>query len=449
MDTKVSTPRSYDSQYDLDVGDLVEKERIHRRVFADQDVFEQEMDQIFGKSWIYVGHESQVPNPGDYFSTQVGRQPVVMTRHKNGEIYVLENRCPHKGALVCPDRNGTAKHFMCMYHGWRFDGDGSLISVPVQSGYDGTEFNVKDPKNGMRQLPRVHNHHGFVFASLSPEGLDFKTWAGEGLRGLDNLIDRSPSGELEVIGNCYRTVQNSNWKIFLDNMSDGMHTSFVHHQMARAAQRTLEKFKGRARPGGLDVAAMLAGEPDQMAKIDLVAHPHGHFDMAAFAPELTGEDGEHYKAALIARHGADKAAAVLKQNFHNVMMFPTLVMQQSLQQMRVLRPISVDKTALEIWVFRFKGAPDSFTRRAITGGNLANSPSNVVAADDFEAYFRVHQGLKGPQSEWISLHREANRDVQVGEGSFKGATGNSEVCMRNMYKAWREYMTAEKTRREI
>jgi phenylpropionate dioxygenase-like ring-hydroxylating dioxygenase large terminal subunit len=425
---------------DSDLGRLVEPERVHRRVYADPDVYELEMDRVFGRAWIYVGHDSQVPEPGDYYTTQVGRQPVVMTRHTDGQVHVLENRCPHKGALVCPERTGHADRFMCMYHGWRFNNDGSLRSVPVRSGYDGSSFDPNDPANGMQRLPRVENYRGFVFASLAPDGPDLTTWAGEGMRSFDSLVDRAPDGAVEVIGDCYRTVQHSNWKIFVDNMSDGMHTSFVHHQSARAAKRTLEKFK-IDHAGGLQVTALLAGAPDQMAKIDLVAHPNGHFDMAAFAPDPTGPDGEKYKAALIARHGEDAAEAILQRNYHNALLFPTTILQSSLQQLRVIRPLSVDRTLLEIWVFRLKGAPDSFTSRAITAANTANSPSNIVAADDFEAYYRCHAGLVGPESEWVLLSREANRDVPVGT-SLKGHTGNSEVCMRNMYQAWRELMTA-------
>ena len=125
-----------------------------------------------------------------------------------------------------------------------------------------------------------------------------------------------------------------------------------------------------------------------------------------------------------------------------MLLFPTAVWQASLQQLRVIRPLAVDKTLLEIWVFRLKGAPESFTSRAITAANIANSPSNIVAADDFESYYRVHAGLKGPESDWVLLSREANRDVPVGT-SRKGLTGNSEVCMRNMYEAWSQYMTAQ------
>ncbi|MBB4860311.1 phenylpropionate dioxygenase-like ring-hydroxylating dioxygenase large terminal subunit [Novosphingobium chloroacetimidivorans] len=437
----VATSARDASGADLDPASLVEAERVHRRAYVDPEIFELEMDLIFGRSWIYVGHESQIPQAGDYFTTQVGRQPVIMTRHTDGQIYVLENRCPHKGALVCPERAGHSRPFVCMYHGWSFDGDGALRSVPARSGYEGTSFDPKDPANGLKQLPRVQNHRGFIFASLAADGPDFKTWAGKGLRGLDNLVDRAPAGEVEVIGDCYRTVQNNNWKIFLDNMSDGMHTSFVHNQMAKAAQKTIARTAVR-RPGGLDVAAMLAGEPEQMARMDLVAHPGGHFDMVAFAPPPSGPDADQYKASMEAFHGKERAEAILKESYHSVLMFPTLVMQQSLQQMRVIRPISANKTLLEIWVFCLKGAPESFVRRAVTGGNVGNSPSNVVAADDFESYYRVHAGLESPQTDWVLLHRGARQDVPQGS-SIKGGDGNSEVCMRNMFHAWRDYMTAQ------
>lgn len=424
---------------ELDYQHLVEAERVHRRVYVDPQVFELEMDRIFGRTWIYVGHESQVPRAGDYFTTQVGRQPVVMTRDPDGGIHVLENRCPHKGAIVCPERSGHAKRLVCWYHGWNFEPDGSLAGVPVRAGYDSSCFDPANKANGMKRLPRVENYRGFVFASLSADGPDLLTWAGEGMRGFDSVVDRAPAGKIEVVGDCFRTVQNSNWKIFIDNMSDGLHTSFVHHQTARAAKRTLEKYKIE-HPGGLQVATLLAGAPDQMAQTDLVAHPNGHFDMAAFAPEPKGPDAEKYKADMIARHGQEGAQRILSQNYHNAMLFPTALMQPSLQQLRVIRPLAVDKTLLEIWVFRLKGAPDSFTSRAITAANIGNSPANIVAADDFEAYYRVHSGLKGPGSDWVVLGREANRDIPLGS-SLQGANGNSEVCMRNMYQAWSQYMS--------
>lgn len=423
---------------EIDVARMIEPERVHRRVFNDPDIFEMEMDKLFGQTWNYVGHESQIPNPGDYFTTKVARQPVVMSRHKSGEIFVLENRCPHRGALVCPDRSGHTEKFMCMYHGWRFDGDGSLISVPAYKGYDGTDFDVHNPENGMKRLPRVVNHRGFIFASLNPDVPDFEEWAGVAIRGFDNAVDRAPEGELEVVGDCYRTVQNNNWKIFVDNMFDGMHTSFVHHTSARAAVKTIAKFEAERAAGGLEVTALLAGPPDQMEKFNVHAHPNGHVDMSGFANQPIEDD---YREVMIEGHGKERAEEIFKVNYHNCLLFPTVVLQPTFQQLRVIRPISAEKTLLEIWTFRLKGAPKSYLRRAITFSNVANSPSNIVAADDFEAYYRVHEGLKGPESEWVLLHRDAPRDYD--EGESRTGNGNSELAPRSYYQAWRKYMTAD------
>jgi hypothetical protein len=140
-------------------------------------------------------------------------------------------------------------------------------------------------------------------------------------------------------------------------------------------------------------------------------------------------------------YGKERARDILGQAYHSSLLFPTALLQPYLHQLRVIRPLSADKTLLEIWAFRLKGTPQIFTDRAIQGANFGNSPSNLVAADDFESYYRVHQGLRSPGSDWVVLSREANRDIQVGTG-VKGPTGNSEVCMRNMYQAWAQYMTA-------
>jgi len=117
------------------VADLVEAGRVHRRVYADPDVFELEMERIFGRAWLFVGHTSQVPNPGDYFTTELGRQPVVMTRHRDGSVNVLFNRCTHRGAKVVNERCGHAARMTCLYHGWSYDTDGTLVAAAI---YDPT-----------------------------------------------------------------------------------------------------------------------------------------------------------------------------------------------------------------------------------------------------------------------------------------------------------------------
>ena len=117
-----------------DLRDMVQPGRVHRKLYTDPEIFELEMARIFGRAWIYVGHDSQVAAPGDYIATRMGRQPVVMVRHADGEVHVVHNRCAHRGAMVVGDEAGHVDEFVCCYHGWTYDTDGRLKSVPLNHG---------------------------------------------------------------------------------------------------------------------------------------------------------------------------------------------------------------------------------------------------------------------------------------------------------------------------
>src|SRR5512143_1095701 len=125
-----------------DLTRYVEPDRVRRDVYTDPAIFTLEMERIHERVWIYCGHESQVPQPGDYYTVQIGRQPMVMVRAKDGAVHVLYNRCPHRGAMLCGDRHGnTGEFFRCSYHAWTFNHDGSLKNIPMmQSGYEGTRW---------------------------------------------------------------------------------------------------------------------------------------------------------------------------------------------------------------------------------------------------------------------------------------------------------------------
>src|SRR5438477_410593 len=112
---------------------LVQPERVHRSVYADPAIFDLEMERLFGRAWLVLGHESQVPNPGDYFTTRMGREPVIVIRKDDGTIGVLVNRCAHRGSMVCAEGRGNIERFVCPYHGWSYDRAGTLRAVPFES----------------------------------------------------------------------------------------------------------------------------------------------------------------------------------------------------------------------------------------------------------------------------------------------------------------------------
>ncbi|MGA0347181.1 MAG: aromatic ring-hydroxylating oxygenase subunit alpha, partial [Alphaproteobacteria bacterium] len=134
------------------INDLIEPGRVHRDVYTDPDLFELEMDRIFGQAWIYVGHDSQIPNTGDFITTEIGRQPVILIRHSDGNPKLLINRCSHRGAKVLNETTGNAKSLTCLYHGWSFGTDGACLGVSMPEGC-AEGFNKKD--FGLSVAPRL------------------------------------------------------------------------------------------------------------------------------------------------------------------------------------------------------------------------------------------------------------------------------------------------------
>ncbi|WP_448165550.1 aromatic ring-hydroxylating dioxygenase subunit alpha [Burkholderia cepacia] len=423
---------------------LVRPDSVHKRLYTDPAIFALEMERIYGRAWIYVGHESQVKTAGDYHTTRIGDQDVVMVRASDGTIHVIYNRCPHKGAKVVPDGDGSVgKFFRCPYHAWTFRHDGTHLSAPLRNGLQNTCFDPKHPDFSMRRVARVDSYRGFVFASQSNDGPDLRTFLNGVVSSIDNLCDRSPVGEVEVTGGVFRVLQRSNWKVFYENLHDTMHAPVTHESSVVSARAQA------AEMGAMPFELLIMdgnGQPYEFwERLELRAYAYGHgymegiFDPAA--AERDSVSSAHF-AVLAEVYGEERARRILGMNRHNTVIYGSGSPHTVFQQFRVIRPIAVDRTLVEIQLFRLKGAPDAVFDRALTYANVINSPSSNVMPDDVEVYARCQEGNQTRGGEWVSMHRYAGTDRATDDG-FVSINGTSELPMRNQFAAWKRFMVDE------
>jgi phenylpropionate dioxygenase-like ring-hydroxylating dioxygenase large terminal subunit len=427
-----------------DLALLVESDRVHRAVYSDPAIFDREMEKIFETVWLYCGHASQVPKPGDYWTVQLGRQPMVMVRHSDGKIHVLYNRCAHRGAMLCGNRHGnTGKVFTCSYHSWQYNTDGSLESFPLPKGYEGTRLTPDNPDCNLKHAARVDSYRGFVFASLAADGPTLREFLGDARVAFDDMCDRAPEGEVEIVPNCFRVIQHSNWKIFLENQLDALHPSVTHESTGRAAEEVeheIAKRKGKA-PLDYHYLSAFTLPFHKWDQVQTLNYPSGHCILQGYMG-LRPQDPDTlaYEKAMRKHYGAERTEQILSVNNHHVLVYPGLSVQPPLQQLRAVRPLSLDRTLTEIWHFRLKGAPEAIYRRSLGYYNLVNSPATLVNADDLENFWKCHQGLASDGGDWVSFHRHAGQDDVEGD-VIKSRWGTSEAPMRNQFRAWTELMT--------
>ena len=423
---------------------VVQAGRVHANLYRDPDIFELEMERIFGGTWVYVAHESQIPDGGDFITTHVGRKPVIVVRDQDSaEVHVLYNRCGHRGAVVCNLPSGNARRFRCGYHGWVFDSAGRLVSVPLKEGYyDGVDLG--DPRYGLVNLPRVASYRGFIFACARQDVEDLETHLGPVKNSIDDLVARSPVGSIRVTGGVHKYLFKGNWKLQIENVIDGYHPSFSHvstlDERGRQFRRRGEEKEGPA------IGRAGSDDPNEaIAQMDVSSYAQGH-SISGALPERGDKSGPAYQEYLnLMRqaYGQERAEEILGKDWHNTLVYPNLCLQMLAQHVRVIKPVAVDRT--EVWVYpiTLDGVPEQLNHDVIKYLNITHSAASLIQTDDLEQFKRIQVGLGGDGAEWVSFERGLFRDPVPSEDQAAHAIGSSELPMRAQWQAWRTLMTGE------
>jgi 3-phenylpropionate/trans-cinnamate dioxygenase alpha subunit len=211
-------------QEELDGFVSLERGEVARQIFSDPDIFEEEMELIFGRAWLFCAHESMLKKSGDFFEVPMGKDNVLIVRQKDGSLKGLLNTCTHRGNAVCRAEEGNTKNFMCTYHGWTFAIDGELIGVP---GFENLYHSELDKASlGLPEVAQLQTYKGFIFATMDPTAPPLYDYLGTtGRLGLDLIAER---GDMEVVPGIQKFVINCNWKFAVDNLFDWYHAPITH-----------------------------------------------------------------------------------------------------------------------------------------------------------------------------------------------------------------------------
>jgi benzoate/toluate 1,2-dioxygenase alpha subunit len=384
--------------------------RNRRDIFTDREIFELEMKHIWEGNWVYLAHETQIPNKNDYLTGYIGRQPILIARNRNGELNAFINACSHRGAMLCRYKRGNKSTYTCPFHGWTFNNSGKLLKVkdPEGAGYPAT-FN-KNGSHDLTKVARFDSYRGFLFGSLNTDVKPLKEHLGEATKIIDMVVDQSPEG-LEVLRGSSSYIYDGNWKLQTENGADGYHVSAVHWNYAATTSRR----KQATQPDS--VRAMDAGGWAKQGG-GFYSFENGH--LLLWTTWANPEDRPLYekREELIQKFGQARADWMIGRS-RNLCLYPNVyLMDQFSSQIRMYRPIAVDKTEVTIYCIAPRGeSPDARARRIRQYEDFFNA-SGMATPDDLEEFRACQISYQGRAAKWNDLCRGATHWIK---GADEGA----------------------------
>jgi len=373
--------------------------RANRRIFTDEEIFELEMKHIFEGNWIYLAHESQVPNPGDYFTTYMGRQPVVITRDKDGELHLLINACAHRGAMICRKKTDNRTTLTCPFHGWTFRNDGTLLKVkdPDDAGYP-EQFNTNGSHN-LTKVARFDSYRGFLFGSLNPDVSTLDGHLGDTTKVIDMLVDQSPEG-LEVLRGSSTYTFDGNWKVQAENGADGYHVTATHWNYAATTSR---RNTGESKN---ETKTLDAGQWGKSGG-GYWSYPNGHLCLWTWAGNPADRPLWDRMDELKEKFGDAKGEFMVKGS-RNLCLYPNVyLMDQFSTQIRHFRPIAPDKTEVTIYCIAPKGESDAARSWRIRQYEDFFNASGMATPDDLEEFRSCQLTFRASAAPWNDMSRGA------------------------------------------
>lgn len=395
---------------------------VNRTVFTDREVLARERAEIFSKCWLFIGHESEVPEKGDYKRKKVGGRNLILVRSHDNEIRALYNTCPHRGALIARENEGNSRVFRCFYHAWSFKNDGCLVGMPGNDAYP-EDFNNDGSKN-MKAVNRFESYQGFLFVNFDDNAISLNEYLAGAKEYLDLIADQSESG-MEVLGGVQEYSVRANWKLLTENSADlyhGLPTHKTYFDIKQEQDPDLKKVGlfgyGKDLGNGHGVVEYRA--------------PWGR-PIAQWTPiwdENLKKDMERMKERLIEKFGEERASRIADWN-RNIVIFPNLVINDIMAiTARTFYPTSPGY--LESYGYSLAPKDENMVHRLARNNNFLEflGPGGFATPDDNEALELCQEAYNNNlEVQWNDVSRGMKRDAEDIEGT-------DELQMRSF---WREF----------
>ena len=401
---------------------------VHSDVYTSQNIFDLEMERIFHRGWLYLGHETEIPQPGDFRLRMMGRYPVIFVRGSDNVVRVLMNRCRHRGTIVCEKNSGQAQQFRCAYHGWTYDTTGKLSHVEQPGGYADLD------KEKMGLIPaRVDDYRGFVFASLEKSGKPLPEHLGRAMAQIDTVVDASPTGRIAVDYGAHKTKFLGNWKLV---GMDGYHPNTLHASVWQIIKRGSDK--PYRDPYSDDANTVTRHLDNGHVMLDLTGQRLDHLDehLVRLASVQGGPEYIDDMRKAFGRERADLLLAIAGDPHMGI--FPNLQLIGG--HIRVISPVGPAETRVDMFPIRMLDVSDEINEWRLRQHEFSYGPAGYVSPDDAEIFERVQRGMSAAAEPWLDLSRGLHRQSTDADGSTV-ARMTDELTQRAQLEAWKSMMT--------
>jgi len=438
---------------------------LDRAAYRSQDIFDRELTTVFARTWLFVGHESQVPHPNDFFASRMGADHVVLTRDKAGEIHVLLNTCRHKGMRVVRYDEGNTPVFTCPYHAWSYSTDGKIAKVPgqlvgVQSYQDSYCRQLDKVQWGLVNA-RVQVYKGAVFATWDHDGPDLLEYLGDMKLYLDSLLDSQDGSEggTEVIPGVIKWRLYANWKACSENfVGDPLHG--VSHRSVEIAD---------IGPGGVSGASRhgMEAERERLPWLMVSFEDKGHGILSTAPYEVTDANADifpnfqnpvgpldrpdvvdAYFRETARKRPANHAGRLSTGMYQSVGgIFPNMSFHTMFPRtIAVWHPIAPGVTEGWRWCVVDKAAPQEVKDTARHHFMRYSGPTGLTEQDDMENWSYLTEATRGPIARRFPYNYQAGLHAERTEPSLAGATvsdlKNTELSLRGFYVAWQRHLNS-------